>query len=95
MLVENGRERKNATEESEKYGSKRERRIWLRECNGREATAPSSSLIRDLVINLVKICDADIVKLTSRDTCMYMKPSTILFLFKLERCIEHAYFWLY
>jgi len=65
----------------------------LRECNGREAIAPSSSSIRDLVINLVKIRDANIVKLTSHDTYMYMKP-IILFLFELECCIEHAYFWL-
>jgi len=26
------------------------------------------------------------------DTCMYMKPATILFLFTLEHCIEHVYF---
>jgi len=45
--------------------------------------------IRDLVIELVKICDADIVKLS--DTCMYMKLA-ILFLFTLEHCIEHVYF---
>jgi len=25
---------------------------------------------------------------------MCMKPAIILFLFKLERCVEHAYFWL-
>jgi len=48
--------------------------------------------IRDLVIDLVKLRDADIVKLTLYDTCMYLKPSTILFLFTLEHCIEHVYF---
>jgi len=32
------------------------------------------------------------VKLKSCDTCMYIKPSTILFLFKLGHCINHVYF---
>jgi len=53
----------------------------------------SASLsIRNLVIELVKI--RDIVKLTSHDTCMYMKPAIILFLFILEHCVEHVYLWL-
>jgi len=55
-------------------------------------TAPSSLSIQDLVIDLVKIRDADIVKLTLHDTCLYMKPATILFLFELEHCVERAYF---
>jgi len=33
---------------------------------------PTSLSIQNLVINLVKIHDADIVKLTLYDTCMYM-----------------------
>jgi len=36
------------------------------------------------------MCNTHIVKLSSRDTCMYMKPSTILFLFELERCVKHV-----
>jgi len=48
------------------------------------STAPASLSIRDLVIDLIKIRDADIVKLTLYDTCMYMKPATILFLFTLN-----------
>jgi len=47
---------------------------------------------RYLVIDLVKIRDADIVKLTLYDICMYMKLAIILFLFTLEHCIEHVYF---
>jgi len=39
--------------------------------------------------------DTHIVKLSSYDTCMYVKPSTILFLFELELCINHVYFELY
>jgi len=35
--------------------------------------------------------DTYIIKLLSHDTCMYVKPSTI-FLFEIERCVEHAYF---
>jgi len=42
--------------------------------------------------NLVKIRDADIVKLTLYDTCMCMKPATIPFLFILKHCVEHVYF---
>jgi len=36
--------------------------------------------------------DTHIVKLKSRNVCLYVKPSTVLFLFELEHCIEHAYF---
>jgi len=60
-----------------------------------QLTASASLSIRDLVIELVKICDTDIVKLTLRDICMYIKPTTILFFFKLEHCVEHIYFGLY
>jgi len=42
-----------------------------------QSTAPVSLSIRDLVIGLIKIHDADIMKLTFYDTCMYMKPATI------------------
>jgi len=57
-----------------------------------QSTAPASLSIRDLVIDLIKIRDADIVKLTLYDICMYMKPAIILSLFTLEHCIEHMYF---
>jgi len=53
---------------------------------------PASLSIRDLVIDLIKIRDVDIIKLILYDTYMYMKPATILFLFTLEHYIEHAYF---
>jgi len=43
-----------------------------------QSTALASLSIRDLVIDLVKIRDADIVKMTLYDTCMYMKPATII-----------------
>jgi len=57
-----------------------------------QSTAPASLSIRDLVIDFIKIRDADIVKLTLYDTCTYMKPATIRFLFTLEHCVEHVYF---
>jgi len=57
-----------------------------------QSTAPASLSMRDLVIELVKIRDADIVKLISHDTCMYMKSTIILFLFIIEHCVEHVYF---
>lgn len=57
-----------------------------------QATATSTLSIRDLTIQLVILRYAIIVKITLDDTCMYMKPSTILFLLELEQCVEHAYF---
>lgn len=57
-----------------------------------QSTTASSISIRDLVMELVKIRDAVVVKLVLHDTCIYMKPSTVLFLFELEHCVEHVYF---
>ncbi|KAL6253944.1 hypothetical protein P5V15_015790 [Pogonomyrmex californicus] len=37
----------------------------------------------------------NIVKFTLRDTCLYMKPPTVFFLFELKHCVEHVYYWLY
>ncbi|KYN35098.1 hypothetical protein ALC56_10568 [Trachymyrmex septentrionalis] len=31
-------------------------------------------------------------KLSVYDMCLYMKPITVLFLFKLEQCTEHVYY---
>ncbi|XP_071626679.1 uncharacterized protein [Temnothorax longispinosus] len=53
-----------------------------------QSSEPSLLAFRDL--ELVKIRDADIVKLTSCDTSLYMKPSTVLFLFELEHCVENV-----
>jgi len=56
-------------------------------------TPAVSRIVRDLVIEFVKIRDTHIVKLSSHDTYMYVKPSTILFLFELEHCIiNYVYF---
>ncbi|XP_071579203.1 uncharacterized protein, partial [Temnothorax nylanderi] len=57
-----------------------------------QSTAPSSMLIRDLRIELVKIRDANVVKLTLHNNSMYMKSSTVFFLFELEHCVENVYF---
>jgi len=46
-----------------------------------QSPAPSSLTIQDLIIDLVKLYNADVVKLKSRDVCLYVKPSIILFLF--------------
>jgi len=32
------------------------------------------------------------VKISLHDTCLHMKPKTILFMFELEHCVEHVYF---
>ena len=55
-----------------------------------QSPGPSSLAFHDL--ELAKIRDADIVKLTSCATSLYMKPSTVLFLFELEHCVENVYF---
>jgi len=59
-----------------------------------QSTAPSSLSIQDLIVNHIKIQNINIIKLTLHDICLlfYMKPATILFLFELEYCVEHAYF---
>ncbi|KAL6256587.1 hypothetical protein P5V15_012698 [Pogonomyrmex californicus] len=60
-----------------------------------QSIAPSSLSIHDLIIKLVQMRNTNIVKFTLRDTCLYMKPSTVFFLFKLEHCVEHVYYRLY
>jgi len=36
--------------------------------------------------------DTNNMKLTLNGTCLYMKPTTVLFLFELEKCIEHVFY---
>jgi len=57
-----------------------------------QSPAPSSLAIQDLIVELVKIHGVNMVKLKSRDVCLYMKSSTVLFMFELEHCINHVYF---
>ncbi|XP_071653775.1 uncharacterized protein [Temnothorax longispinosus] len=60
-----------------------------------QSTVGSSLCIQDhLIIELVKMRDANIVKVTLRDpaTSLYMIPTTVLFLFEIEQCVEHVYF---
>ena len=47
--------------------------------------------IRDLVMEHIKLKDLSIVKLTLYDSCLYLKSSTILFLFELEHCVNYEY----
>jgi len=57
-----------------------------------QSPARSSLAIQDLIVELVKIYGVNMVKLKSRNGCLYMKSSTILFMFELEHCINHTYF---
>ena len=52
----------------------------------------SLSSIQDLNVKLVKIYDTNNVKLTLNGTCLYMKPTTMFFLFELEQCVEHVFY---
>jgi len=53
-----------------------------------QSPAPSLA-IQNLIVELIKIHGINIVKLKSRNVCLYMKSSTILFMFELEHCINH------
>jgi len=57
-----------------------------------QSSVPSSLAIQDLIVELVKIHCVNMVKLKSRNVCLYMKSSTILFMFELKHYINHAYF---
>ncbi|XP_071574651.1 uncharacterized protein [Temnothorax nylanderi] len=59
------------------------------------STIGSSLSIQDAFIELIKMRDVSVVKLTSCNACLYIKPSTMLFLFELEHCVKHEYFKLY
>jgi len=49
----------------------------------------SSLMIRDLMIQFIKIRDMDNVKISLYDKCLYMK---LYFLcLKLKQCVEHIY----
>jgi len=50
--------------------------------------------LQNLIGELIKIHDVNIVKLKSHDACLYMK-SIVLFLFELKHCINHMYFKLF
>ncbi|XP_036149147.1 uncharacterized protein LOC118647775 [Monomorium pharaonis] len=60
-----------------------------------DCKSSSKLTIHDLVVEIVKICDGNIVKLTLYNTCIYMKPSTVQFLLNLEHCVESVYNQLY
>ncbi|KAL6258211.1 hypothetical protein P5V15_010139 [Pogonomyrmex californicus] len=51
--------------------------------------------IHDLIIELVQMRNTNIVRFILRDTSLYMKSLTVFFLFELEHCVEHVYYWLY
>jgi len=67
-------------------------------CSSRDVPTLSNSCslphltIQDLIVELVKIQGVNMVKLKSRDAYLYMKSSTILFIFELEHCVNHVYF---
>ncbi|KAL6429497.1 hypothetical protein ACFW04_008281 [Cataglyphis niger] len=50
--------------------------------------------LKHLIIEVVKISDSDIIKITMYNNSLYMKLQTVLYLFDFERCIDHMYYWL-
>ncbi|KAL6417006.1 hypothetical protein ACFW04_014716 [Cataglyphis niger] len=68
--------------------------LHLGDIRGNHIILPHET-IEYLVMEHVKIYDTSVVKLTVDDSCLYMKPATILFLFELEHCVNHEYLKLY
>jgi len=46
--------------------------------------------IHDLIIEIVKIRNENVVKFTSHDTSIYMKPSTVRFMLDFQHCVKNA-----
>jgi len=46
--------------------------------------------IHDLIIEIVKIQNENLVKFTSHDTPIYMKPSIVRFMLDLEYCVKNT-----
>jgi len=46
--------------------------------------------IHDLIIEIVKIQNQNLIKFISHDTFTYMKPSTVRFMLDLEHCDKNA-----
>jgi hypothetical protein len=57
-------------------------------------SAPSLS-IHELIVQLIKLREENIIKITLHNTYICMKPATVSFMFELDNCIEHVYFTLY
>jgi hypothetical protein len=59
-----------------------------------QPTSPSPAILvsQDLNVEPVKLYNNNIVKLTVRDTSIYMKLSTVCFMLGLEHCVEHIYY---
>jgi len=55
-------------------------------------TTPSSLSIYELIVQLIKLREENIIKLTLHNTYICMKPATVSFMFELEHCIEHVYY---
>ena len=57
-----------------------------------QSKATSSLSIYEVTVQLVKLRDDDIIKLTLHDSYIYMKPTTMLFMCELQHCVEHIYY---
>ncbi|XP_039308841.1 uncharacterized protein LOC120358495 [Solenopsis invicta] len=54
-----------------------------------------SLTIHDLSVQLMKLRDESIVKLSLLDACIYLKPTSMLFMFEQEHCVERVYYTLH
>ena len=50
--------------------------------------------IRDMTLEVVKMSNSKIIKMTLSNNSLYMTPPTLLHLFDFENCIRHMYSWL-
>jgi len=46
--------------------------------------------IHDLIIEIVKMQNENVIKFTSHKTSIYMKSSTVRFILDLEHCVKNA-----
>ena len=49
---------------------------------------------RDITLEVVKMYNSKIIKITLSNDSLYMTPPTLLHLFDFENCIRHMYCWL-
>jgi len=59
-----------------------------------ERLAETPLWIRDLTLEVIEMAASKIIKITSSNRSLYMKPSTVLHLFDFDKCVDHMYFWL-
>ena len=72
-----------------------QKRATIKEFVQSTTPSPAILIILDLNMEIVKLHDEILVKLTLRDNTIHMKPSTVCFMLELEHCVQNIYYYLY